>query len=259
MAEIRNGISIRDTTHSVQVASASLALDGGAVSDVFTISGGPILLLGLFTHVTTAVSNNACTFKWQSDPTSGASSTDLCGTVASIAQAAIGDVFYIDGVSANAQVKAANGTAVPLSCTSPPMVLPGGIDAVLQNSDPTTGDATVYLVYQPLKTFTLLSAISVGVGLLLGLRFLYFYVLGTGAGHIQSLILAAILLIVGFQVFILGLVADLLAANRRLLEDALYRVRKIELMSLSQVNVDADICRVDESQHQDDSRTRSVQ
>jgi len=56
------------------------------------------------------------------------------------------------------------------------------------------------------------------------------------------------LLIIGFQIFILGLVADLLAANRRLLEDALYRVRKIELMSLSQVNVDADMCRMDGAQ-----------
>jgi glycosyltransferase involved in cell wall biosynthesis len=87
----------------------------------------------------------------------------------------------------------------------------------------------LYMVYQPLKTFTFLSLAFLVPGLLLGVRFLYFYVFGTGAGHVQSLILAAILLIVGFQVFILGLVADLLAANRRLLEDALYRVRKIEL------------------------------
>ena len=102
----------------------------------------------------------------------------------------------------------------------------------------------LFWVYQPLKTFTIVAAAFLGVGLILGLRFLYFYIFGTGAGHIQSLILAAVLLIVGFQMLILGLVADLLAANRRLMEDTLYSVRKIELMSLSQVNVEAMACEV---------------
>ena len=150
MAVTINGIEQANTAHNPQVATASLALTGGSVADVFTVSGGPVQLLGLFTHVTTAVSNNACTMKWQSDPTSGASSTDLSDNLASIAQAAIGDVFYITGASADAQVKAANGTAVALSCTAPVFLLPGGVDAVLGNSDPTTGAATVYLVYRPL-------------------------------------------------------------------------------------------------------------
>jgi glycosyltransferase involved in cell wall biosynthesis len=97
----------------------------------------------------------------------------------------------------------------------------------------------LFWVYQPLKTFTFIATVFLGAGLILSLRFLYFFVLRTGAGHVQSLILAAVLLIVGFQILILGLVADLLAANRRLMEDTLYRVRKIELMSLSQVNVEA--------------------
>lgn len=87
----------------------------------------------------------------------------------------------------------------------------------------------LYLIYQPLKTFSALSALLLGTGTLIGLRFVYFYIIGMGGGKIQSLILAAILLIVGFQIFTLGLVADLLAANRRLIEDTLYRVRKIEL------------------------------
>jgi glycosyltransferase involved in cell wall biosynthesis len=88
----------------------------------------------------------------------------------------------------------------------------------------------LYVVYRPLKTFSLVALLFLVPGLLIGLRFLYFYFADGGMGHIQSLILAAILLIVAFQVFILGMVADLLAANRRLLEDTLYRVRKIELM-----------------------------
>jgi hypothetical protein len=106
----------------------------------------------------------------------------------------------------------------------------------------------LYLVYQPLKTFTLLSTAFLVPGVLLGLRFVYHYVFGSGTGKIQSLILAAVLLIVGFQVFILGLVADLLAANRRLLEDALYRVRRVELMSLSEVNVEPGVRQGDETQ-----------
>jgi len=87
----------------------------------------------------------------------------------------------------------------------------------------------LYMVYQPLKSLSLVSALFVLPGLLIGIRFLTFFLAQQGAGHIQSLILATILLIVGVQIFILGLVADLMATNRRLLEDALYRVRRLEL------------------------------
>ena len=67
-------------------------------------------------------------------------------------------------------------------------------------------------------------------GVVLGLRFLYFFWQGEGAaGHIQSLILAAILTIVGFQVCLIGLVADLVRLNRKMLEETLYRVRRMEL------------------------------
>jgi glycosyltransferase involved in cell wall biosynthesis len=118
---------------------------------------------------------------------------------------------------------------VPTSSNAPtrPSRLFSGISQYLRRQIPTI--LRLYMVYQPLKTLTLVSMLLIVPGLLIGLRFLYFYLSGTGFGHVQSLILAAILLIVGFQVFILGLVADLLAANRRLLEDTLYRVRKIEL------------------------------
>ena len=67
------------------------------------------------------------------------------------------------------------------------------------------------------------------VGLVISLRFLYYYVSGSGAGHIQSLILAAVCMILGFQIILIGLVADLISGNRRLIEDALYRIRKLEL------------------------------
>jgi hypothetical protein len=65
-------------------------------------------------------------------------------------------------------------------------------------------------------------------GTALGARFLYYYVAGNGAGHVQSLILAAILLIVGFQTILIGLVADLISVNRRLSEEVLIRLKKLE-------------------------------
>lgn len=129
---------------------------------------------------------------------------------------------------------------IPTSSNPPtrPSRLFSGIVQYLRRQIPTI--LRLYLVYQPLKTFSLVSLLFLVPGLLIGARFLYFFIAGTGAGHIQSLILAAILLIVGFQVFILGLVADLLGANRRLLEDALYRVRKIELGHAPPVDRDRD-------------------
>ena len=66
-------------------------------------------------------------------------------------------------------------------------------------------------------------------GLALGTRFLYYYLSGMGGGKIQSLILTAILLIVGFQTCMIGLVADLINFNRRILEETLYRIRRLEL------------------------------
>jgi glycosyltransferase involved in cell wall biosynthesis len=86
-----------------------------------------------------------------------------------------------------------------------------------------------YTLYRPLRIFSALSAILIGSGTILGLRFVYYnYFLNEGTGHIQSLILAAVLLIVGFQVFTIGLVADLVSANRKILEETIYHVRKQE-------------------------------
>lgn len=89
----------------------------------------------------------------------------------------------------------------------------------------------IYTMYEPLRMFLYIGSAVFGVGVLIGLRFLYFYLFaGKGSGHIQSLILAAILIIVGFQVFMIGLLADLIGANRRLIEEALYRIKKTELI-----------------------------
>lgn len=87
----------------------------------------------------------------------------------------------------------------------------------------------IYTMYEPLKVFTSIGLATFGVGLLISLRFLYYYFAGEGTGHVQSLILSAVLLIVGFQVLLIGLVADVIAGNRKLIEDLLYRVRTLEL------------------------------
>jgi glycosyltransferase involved in cell wall biosynthesis len=86
-----------------------------------------------------------------------------------------------------------------------------------------------YTMYRPLRVFTAFSILMVLGGLALGIRYLYFVINGQGSGHIQSVILAAVLWIVGFQVFLIGLVADLIGFNRKILEEVLYRIRKSEI------------------------------
>lgn len=85
------------------------------------------------------------------------------------------------------------------------------------------------LMYRPLRVFTLLGSIAITGGIVIGIRFLIFYFQGNGGGHTQSLILAAMLIIIGSQTFITGLQADIISANRKLLEDIQYRVKKLEL------------------------------
>ncbi len=64
------------------------------------------------------------------------------------------------------------------------------------------------------------------LGFLIGLRFLFFYAMGKGEGHVQSLILAALLMGMGFQTILIAFVADLQAANRKMLEDLRYSIRR---------------------------------
>lgn len=86
-----------------------------------------------------------------------------------------------------------------------------------------------YTMYRPLRVFSILGGLFIFSGLVLAGRFLYFYLIGQGSGHLQSVILAAVLLIVGFQVILIGLVADLIGFNRKILEELLYRVRSLEV------------------------------
>ena len=88
-----------------------------------------------------------------------------------------------------------------------------------------------YSSYRAMKIFATLGIFTVGLGLLLSLRFLYiyFFVIATRDLHIQSLILAAILLLAGFQMILTGIVADLINSSRSILEDVSYRLRRLEL------------------------------
>lgn len=84
------------------------------------------------------------------------------------------------------------------------------------------------MMYQPLKAFTYISLLPMTLGLGISIRFLYYYFHGGGAGHVQSLILACTLVIIGFLTFTIGLVSDLIASNRRILADTQYHVRRTE-------------------------------
>jgi len=88
----------------------------------------------------------------------------------------------------------------------------------------------IFIVYRPFRFFAAVGGTLTLLGLLLGLRFLYyFYLVGRGQGHIQSLILASVLIGIGFQTLMVAFLADLLNVNRRLMEETEYRLRKLDL------------------------------
>jgi len=87
----------------------------------------------------------------------------------------------------------------------------------------------VYSMFNPFSLFLRMGSLCLLVAFIIGCRFIYYYMMTGGTGKIQSLILAAILSIIGFQLIIIGILADLISANRQLIEDTLLRVKKIEL------------------------------
>jgi glycosyltransferase involved in cell wall biosynthesis len=93
----------------------------------------------------------------------------------------------------------------------------------------------IWVFYRPFRFFFRIGLTAFLAGALLGIRFLWFLLADGGQGHVQSLILAAVLLLMGFTTFVLGVVADLIAVNRRLQEDVLYRTRRLELEAESPV------------------------
>lgn len=85
-----------------------------------------------------------------------------------------------------------------------------------------------FMMYKPLKFFTIVGLIPFLVGSAVGVRFLVYFFMGDSQGHVQSLILASILILMGFMTIIIGLQADIIARNRKLLEDIQYHVRKLD-------------------------------
>ena len=87
----------------------------------------------------------------------------------------------------------------------------------------------MFIVYRPFRFFISLAGLSGLLGIMLVIRFIYFYLQGNGNGHVQSLIFASVFLITAIQLGIIAILGDLLSINRKLLEDIQTRVRKFEL------------------------------
>lgn len=86
----------------------------------------------------------------------------------------------------------------------------------------------IFVVYLPFRFFMLIGMLLFIPGFLLGVRFLFYYYTGDGAGHVQSVILASVLLGMGFQTMLVAFLADLLAANRQMVEDIRFRIKQFE-------------------------------
>ena len=86
----------------------------------------------------------------------------------------------------------------------------------------------IFMTYKPMRFFMMPALVMLGLGFLIGVRYLYFFVQGEGSGHLQSLLLGAVLMLIGFQMVMFGLIAELFGNNRKLGEETLYRVRRAE-------------------------------
>lgn len=84
------------------------------------------------------------------------------------------------------------------------------------------------MMYKPLYCFTLVALVPSVIGLGVGLRFMIYYWSGRGNGHTQSLMLACTLIIIGFITFVIGMLADVIAANRKILEDVQYHIKQYQ-------------------------------
>jgi len=117
--------------------------------------------------------------------------------------------------------------AVRTNAPTRPSRLYRGIGTYLRKSVATI--FRISTVYRPLKTFAWIGGILMFAGVVLGLRFVWDFLHGNRGGHVQSLILCAVFLVTGFQTWLIALVADLIAVNRRLSEDVLLRLKRMEM------------------------------
>ncbi|MBI3767382.1 MAG: glycosyltransferase family 2 protein [Deltaproteobacteria bacterium] len=140
-------------------------------------------------------------------------------------------------IQAGKKLLAVTHVAVRANPTERPSRLFSGPSHYIRRSASTI--VRIYALYEPFKVFSLLGGALIAAAAAIGLRFLYFYLRTGGAGHIQSLILAAALLIIGFLTMLSGMLADLIGRNRQLSEDVLLRVRRLELMLRAGSDADA--------------------
>lgn len=91
----------------------------------------------------------------------------------------------------------------------------------------------IFMMYEALRVFTLISLMPALAGVVLFVRYAFFYAAGQGSGHIQSVVVASVLLLLAFQILLLGLLADLIAKNRRLSEEIHYRIRESQPVKAS--------------------------
>ena len=89
----------------------------------------------------------------------------------------------------------------------------------------------ISIVYSPFRFFMTIAVVLFGLGFLIGLRFLYYFFTEDYGGHMQSVVLSGVLLGMGFQTGLIAFVADLLAVNRKLVEDVQYHIRNSEMNS----------------------------
>ena len=119
-------------------------------------------------------------------------------------------------------------TSVPVRVNRPmrPSRLVKSIPSYLRKSHFTI--VRIFVVYKAFRFFISVGLLVFSLGLVVGIRYLCYWAAGDGAGHVQSLILASILLGVGFQTMLTAFLADLLAVNRRLMEDVQYRLKRLQ-------------------------------
>jgi len=127
--------------------STGIALTGGSIADVFTVTGGYVSILAFVCHVTTVCSANACTMAWSADPTVGAANTPIMAAIEMNA-CVLGSMVWTEG-DASAGIITANDTTLGRWCLYPIICPAGGIDMTMQSSDLTTGAITAMMIYSP--------------------------------------------------------------------------------------------------------------
>ena len=85
-----------------------------------------------------------------------------------------------------------------------------------------------FVLYKPLRFFTIVGSIPFVIGLILGIRYLVFLCTGAAGSHVQSLILASTLLMMGFMTYVVGILSDTISAERKILEDVQYHARRAD-------------------------------